>query len=96
MLFFQDKSTKDYCIERITLLIQNKLQNVALVPSNPSTNNDESNVSLENSFEKTMSEIVRKSSQNSINDDFNLFSNTELIREAILRYSITSPMKLSE
>ena len=55
--FFQDKSTKDYCIERITLLIQNKLQNVALVPSNQSTNNDESNISVENSFEKTMNEI---------------------------------------
>ena len=93
--FFQEKSTKDFCIEKMTLLIQNKLQNVALVPSNQNISNDESNLSYENSFEKTMNEIVKKNSQNSSNDDFDLFTNTELIREAVLRYTITSTIKLS-
>ena len=37
--FFQDKSTKNRCIEKMTTLIQNRLQDVALVPSNQSSTN---------------------------------------------------------
>ena len=43
-----------------------------------------------------MNEIVKKNRQNLINDDFDLFSNTELIKEALLKYSSGSTLRLSK
>ena len=58
--FFQDKRTKNNCIEKMKTLIQNRLQDVALVPSNQSsTNKDESNFSCENSFEKNNAPFLK-------------------------------------
>ena len=57
---FRENSTKKRCIEIMTQFIQNKLQNVALVPSNQSTTNDESHISFENHLKKQCMKLQRK------------------------------------
>ena len=76
-------------------MIQKRLQNVAIVPSNQS-NANESNISAENSFERTMNEIKRSSQKSTNINDSDLFSNCDVIIETLQKYSHGPTIALSK